>query len=117
MEKLIYRVVRTAFKRAIRIKVRRAHHIFFVTRFGSRLPARSSASSLFNISYVLEGIRAPFGTDQAAPEPFSTAGIVPARILKSSHNDHSSIYCISSSIHFSKGMELRPFTCQRQVMP
>jgi hypothetical protein len=36
-----------------------------------------------------------------------TAGMVFARILKSSPSDHWSMYCISSSIHFSKGMELQ----------
>ena len=49
---------------------------------------------------------------QAAPVPRKTAGTVLARILKSSHSDHLSIYCMSSSIHFSNGMELLPLTCQ-----
>lgn len=53
----------------------------------------------------------------AAPEPFRRAGIVLARILRSSQSDHLSIYCMSSSIHLSKAMELLPFTCQRQVIP
>src|SRR5437773_10884872 len=55
--------------------------------------------------------------NQAAPDPFSTAGIVLIRILKSSHKDHLSIYCRSSCIHLSKEIELRPLTCHRQVRP
>src|SRR5580692_7952251 len=35
----------------------------------------------------------------AAPEPLRTAGIVMARILRSSHKDHSSRYCMSILIH------------------
>lgn len=44
----------------------------------------------------------------AAPLPRSTAGTVCTRILRSSHSDHVSMYCISSSIHSSKGMEFLP---------
>ena len=36
---------------------------------------------------------------QAAPDPLSTAGIVLARIFRSSDRDHSSMYFMSSSIH------------------
>src|ERR1035437_4657849 len=57
------------------------------------------------------------GYAHAAPEPRSTAGMVRSRILKSSHSDHLSMYCKSSSIHCSKAIELRPATCHRQVMP
>ncbi len=53
----------------------------------------------------------------SAPEPCNTAGIVFVRILRSSHKDQVSMYSISSCIHCSKGMELLPLTCQRQVMP
>jgi len=53
----------------------------------------------------------------AAPVPFKTTGMVFTRILKSIHSDHWSMYFKSSSIHFSKGIELRPLICQRQVIP
>jgi hypothetical protein len=56
-------------------------------------------------------------TSHEAPNPFRTAGIVLSNILISSHRDQLSIYPMSSSIHFSKLRLLRPFTCQRQVMP
>ena len=48
------------------------------------------------------------GESQTAPEPLSTAGMVCSKIWKSSHRDHLSMYCRSSSIHFSKEMELLP---------
>src|SRR5580658_3368196 len=51
--------------------------------------------------------------DQAAPDPFNTAGMVRARISRSSHKDQPSIYCRSNCIHCSKGMELRPLTCHK----
>src|SRR5437879_9699844 len=54
---------------------------------------------------------------QAAPVPFRTAGIVRIKIWRSSHRDHLSMYCMSSSIHRSKEMELLPLICQRQVIP
>src|SRR6266478_8505452 len=54
---------------------------------------------------------------QAAPEPFTTAGIVLAKIFRSSQSDHSSRYWMSSSIHCSNAMELRPCTCHKQVIP
>ena len=44
----------------------------------------------------------------AAPKPFRTAGMVRARIFRSSHSDHLSMYCISISIHCSNGIALRP---------
>src|ERR1700723_1144367 len=54
---------------------------------------------------------------QAAPVPRSTAGTVRARIFRSSHKDHLSMYCMSSSIHCSNGMEFLPLTCHRHVIP
>src|ERR1700728_2943678 len=54
---------------------------------------------------------------QAAPEPLTTAGMVRARILRSSQSDHLSMYWMSNSIHLSNGIKLRPLTCHKQVMP
>jgi hypothetical protein len=54
---------------------------------------------------------------QAAPVPRSTAGMVLAKICRSSQIDHWSIYSMSSSIHFSNEMELLPATCHKQVIP
>jgi len=62
-------------------------------------------------------VRSVAGLDQAAPDPRKTAGMVLARICRSSHRDQLRTYSRSSSIHWWKGSELRPFTCQRHVMP
>src|SRR4029077_10042023 len=53
----------------------------------------------------------------AAPVPLSTAGMVRAKIFRSSHSDNCWMYCMSSSLHWWKGIEFLPFTCQRQVIP
>src|ERR1700760_4550054 len=70
---------------------------------------------------IPQGISASFvgptGGDYAAPVPRQTAGTVRAKILMSSQSDHLSMYCRSSSIHSSNGIEFRPFTCHRHVMP
>ena len=41
-----------------------------------------------------------------APDPRKTVGIVFAKILKSSHRDRWSMYCLSSSVYFSNGVSL-----------
>src|SRR5580698_2496037 len=66
---------------------------------------------------VCSGRKSVAGMDQAAPDPRKTAGMVLSRICRSSHRDQLRTYSRSSSIHWWKGSELRPFTCHRQVMP
>src|SRR4051794_33203159 len=56
-------------------------------------------------------------TDQYAPFPDNTAGIVLARSCASSQMDHWSTYSMSDSIHCRNGTRWRPFTCQKQVRP
>lgn len=55
--------------------------------------------------------------NQAAPFPKRTAGIVLTSSLKSPHRLQVSMYSTSSFVHSSKGIVLRPLTCQIHVIP
>ena len=79
------------------------------------LPASNLKGTKFPVLTPLSAVGSAGG--YSAPEPRITAGIVFVRILRSNHRDQWSMYSISNSIHFSKGMEQRPLTCQIHVMP
>jgi hypothetical protein len=75
-----------------------------------RWPGQGLDRSLFSHTLLPRSV-------YTAPEPRKTAGIVQNSILISSQTDHCSMYRISNAIHSSKPIELRPITCQRQVIP
>src|SRR5271169_369557 len=60
---------------------------------------------------------APRIDGQYAPRPISTDGSVLSNSFMSSQRDCDSMYAISSSTCFSKGISERPDTCHMHVMP